>query len=130
MEKLSQTLMQKNPNLEQTKSKASNNSHHLHRKQSVPDLNDYNYADRMPTQNRVTFSSSNNLSQPNQQPFQVVQIQTNSTQQPIYASRTQLNKEIQDMYGTIDSRPIYANDPQNAPDAPYHYNGFYNKVLV
>ena len=103
-------MIHKQQNAELAKAVASTA---LQRKQSVPDLNEMG---SLKNQNRVTFSSSLNLSTPNQS-FQVVDIQTNSTQQPIYASRFQLKREIQELYGTLN----------NSNRIPYQ-NGFFNKV--
>lgn len=115
MEKLSQTLQKQQQNAEMAKAAASTV---LQRKQSAPDLNELNTNLKM--QNRVTFSSSLNFSSPNQA-FQVVNIQTNSTQQPIYSSRAQLRQEIQDLYGSLGN---------NYSDKSYqnYQNGFFNKV--
>lgn len=120
MDKLSHTLVAKQQTAELAKAAASNA---LQRKQSVPDLNELNNPN-LKSQNRVTFSSSLNLTSPSQS-FQVVQIQTNPTQQPIYASRNQLRREIQELYGSLGTG-IYGSLP---PDRADNYqNGFYNKV--
>ena len=113
IDKLNKSLANKQQNVELVKA-----ANILQRKQSVPDLNELN--SNLKCQNRVAFSSSLNLTAPNQS-FQLVEIQTNSTQQPIYASRTQLNHEIQQLYG---SRKYETN-----PDSSLSYqNGFFNKV--
>ena len=117
IDKLSHTLGQhKHQNAELAKAAASNA---LQRKQSVPDLNELNSG--LKSQNRVTFSSSLNLASPSQS-FQVVEIQTNPTQQPIYASRAQLRREIQELYGTLGSS-VYGSQLDSS-----YQNGFFNKV--
>ena len=102
----------------------------LQRKQSVPDLNEtqhshYNNGGLKQRQ----FSSQLNLSDNNNGDgmFQVVQINTNSTQQPIYASRAQLRREIQELYGTIGTSTYGSSAPERDPT---HFNGFWNKVLI
>lgn len=119
IDKLNHSLVAKQQNAEIAKAAASNA---LQRKQSVPDLNELNNPN-LKSQNRVTFSSSLNLNAPSQSGFQVVQIQTNPTQQPIYASRNQLRREIQELYGTLGTG-IYGSLPS---DSSYQ-NGFFNKV--
>lgn len=109
-----QTLIQKQQNAELAKAVASTA---LQRKQSVPDLNEIGSNS---LKNRVTFSSSLNLSNDS---FQVVEIQTQSTQQPIYASRSQMKHELQSLYGSVDG-PIYSSER-----LAYHHNGFFNKVI-
>ncbi|KAI2797098.1 MTSS1-like protein [Blomia tropicalis] len=132
IDKLSQSLMQKQQlqqqqNPEQQMAKVAQ-TNILQRKQSVPDLNELN-TNYHKNQNRVTFSSTLNLHSPTQQQssssFQVVQIQTNSTQQPIYASRNQLRREIQELYGTIGQQL----PPQQSLYGDSNYqNGFFNKL--
>ena len=115
----------------------------LQRKQSVPELNSVEqYNPSFKNQNRVTFSSSLNLSTSgnsggnnNNQAFQVVEIQTNSTQQPIYASRTQMQREIHNLYGTLGQQhsEIYndnnsGNGHQRSSSYYHQQNGFFNKV--
>lgn len=113
--------MAKHQNAEIAKAAATNA---LQRKQSVPDLNELNNAS-LKSQNRVTFSSSLNLNAPSQSGgFQVVQIQTNPTQQPIYASRNQLRREIQELYGSLGTG-IYGSLPSDSS----YLNGFFNKVI-
>ena len=150
VDKLSQTLLQKQQQQQQQQhnvamtmneiAKAAASSA-LQRKQSVPELNSTEqYNPSFKNQNRVTFSSSLNLSTSgnsggnnNNQAFQVVEIQTNSTQQPIYASRTQLQREIHNLYGTLGHRSdIYTDNSGNGhqrSSSYYHQqNGFFNKV--
>ncbi|KAH7642328.1 mtss1-like protein [Dermatophagoides farinae] len=150
VDKLSQTLLQKQQQQQQQQhnvamtmneiAKAAASSA-LQRKQSVPELNSTEqYNPSFKNQNRVTFSSSLNLSTSgnsggnnNNQAFQVVEIQTNSTQQPIYASRTQLQREIHNLYGTLGHRSdIYTDNSGNGhqrSSSYYHQqNGFFNKL--
>lgn len=121
IDKLNHSLVAKQQNAEIAKAAASNA---LQRKQSVPDLNELNNPN-LKSQNRVTFSSSLNLNAPSQSGFQVVQIQTNPTQQPIYASRNQLRREIQELYGTLGTG-IYGSLPSDSS----YTNGFFNKVCI
>lgn len=106
-------------------------SNALQRKQSVPDLNEIG------NHRRVTFSSQLDLSSPTNSSqssaFQVVEIQTNPTQQPIYTSRSQLNNEIQDLYGTLNRAPsnmIYMDNTSNntPPNDGSYQNGIFHKV--
>lgn len=120
IDKLNHSLVAKHQNAEIAKAAATNA---LQRKQSVPDLNELNNAS-LKSQNRVTFSSSLNLNAPSQSGgFQVVQIQTNPTQQPIYASRNQLRREIQELYGSLGTG-IYGSLPSDSS----YLNGFFNKL--
>lgn len=119
-EKLNQTVLhQKQHSAEIAKAAASNA---LQRKQSVPDLNEFHLPNK--NQNRVNFSSALNLNSTSiNQPFQVVEIQTNSTQQPIYASRNQLNLTSPYGGGFMGISSIY-----NSERSSHQTNGFFNKV--
>ncbi|OTF76381.1 hypothetical protein BLA29_010131, partial [Euroglyphus maynei] len=151
VDKLTQTLLHKQHHQQQQQqqhnvAKTMNEiakaaaSSALQRKQSVPELNSTEqYNPSFKNQNRVTFSSSLNLSTSNNsgsnnQPFQVVEIQTNSTQQPIYSSRTQLQREINNLYGTLGQHSEIYNDNSGSSghqrsSSYYHQqNGFFNKL--
>ncbi|KPM08370.1 IMD domain containing protein [Sarcoptes scabiei] len=119
-EKLNQTVLhQKQHSAEIAKAAASNA---LQRKQSVPDLNEFHLPNK--NQNRVNFSSALNLNSTSiNQPFQVVEIQTNSTQQPIYASRNQLNLTSPYGGGFMGISSIY-----NSERSSHQTNGFFNKI--
>ncbi|XP_027198575.2 uncharacterized protein LOC113792826 [Dermatophagoides pteronyssinus] len=149
VDKLTQTLLHKQHQQQQHNVAVTMNeiakaaaSSALQRKQSVPELNSVEqYNPSFKNQNRVTFSSSLNLSTSgnpggnnNNQAFQVVEIQTNSTQQPIYASRTQMQREIHNLYGTLGQQhsEIYNdNNSGNGHQRSSYYhqqNGFFNKL--
>ena len=153
VDKLTQTLLHKQHQQQQQHNVAvtmneiakAAASSALQRKQSVPELNSVEqYNPSFKNQNRVTFSSSLNLSTSgnsggnnNNQAFQVVEIQTNSTQQPIYASRTQMQREIHNLYGTLGQQhsEIYndnnsGNGHQRSSSYYHQQNGFFNKVSI